>query len=130
MDHSLTVAALVRAVTQTCDAEVADDAPVCDPRPELLREATWRAAHYGLDGELIDVYDQQSLPAVKLVESLLSYLRPVLEDNGEWSDVCSLVEDVIDRGPGAARQREAFRRAERVEDVVDLVVQETKSGVV
>ena len=130
VDDPLTVAALVRALTQTCDGEVADDAPVCDPRPELLREATWRAARYGLDGQLIDVCNPRSLPATQVVESVLSYLRPVLEENGEWHQVCSLVERVVDRGPGAARQREAFRRAERLEDVVDLVVEETKSGVV
>jgi carboxylate-amine ligase len=130
VDDSLTVAALVRALTQTCDAEVADDTPMCDPRPELLREATWRAARYGLDGQLIDVCNGRSVPAVQLVKGLLSYLRPVLEENGEWSEVCSLVERLTDRGPGAARQREGFRRAERLEDVVDLVVKETKSGVV
>lgn len=129
VEDSLTVAALVRALTQTCDGEVADDAPRCEPRPELLREATWRAARYGLDGDLIDVSRGQSVPAVELVEGLLSYLRPVLEENGEWDEVCSLVEHVIDRGPGAARQRKAFRGAERLEDVVDLVVEETKSGV-
>jgi carboxylate-amine ligase len=130
VEDSLVVAALVRALTQTCHREVVRDEPMCDPRPELLRLATWRAARYGLEGELIDVCEGRSIPAVELVENFLSYLRPVLEENEEWNEVCRLVERVIDRGPGAARQRKAFQRAERLEDVVDLVVEETRSGVV
>ena len=92
---------------------------MCDPRPELLRLATWRAARYGLDGELIDVCGGESVPAEELVEQFLSYLRPALEDNGEWKEVCSLVERLIHRGTGASRQREAFQRAQRLEDVVE-----------
>ena len=130
VDDSLAVAALFRALTQTCHAEVEGDEPMCDPRPELLRDATWRAARYGLDGELVAVCDGRSVAAADLVESLLSYLRPVLEENGEWKEVCGLVERLIEVGTGGARQRDAFQRAERLEDVVDLVVKETKSGVV
>jgi glutamate---cysteine ligase / carboxylate-amine ligase len=130
VDDSLAVAALFRALTQTCHAEVVNDEPMCDPRPELLGLATWRAARHGLDEQLINVCEGKSVPAVDLLESFLSYLRPVLEENGEWKEVCALVEGIIERGPGATRQRKAFQRAERLEDVVDAVVKETKSGVV
>ncbi len=56
-------------------------------------------------------------------------MRSTLKENAEWKEVCRLVERVIDRGPGAARQPKAFQRAERLEDVVDLVVEETAHGV-
>ena len=128
-EETVLVAALFRALTQTGHGEVVRDEPVCEARPELLRSATWRASRYGLEGELVDVVGGRSAPAVEVVRDLLSYLRPVLEDNGEWDEVASLVLQVIEEGTGSARQRAAFAREGRLEDVVDFVVQETAKGV-
>ena len=44
-----------------------------------------------------------SVPAVDLVEKFLSYLRAVVEENGEWKEVCAPVERMIERRPGATR---------------------------
>jgi carboxylate-amine ligase len=34
----------------------------------------------------------------------------------------------MQRGTGATRQREAYKRAGRLEDVVDLILEETEKG--
>ena len=95
---------------------------------ELLRAAKWRAARYGLDGELIDLETLRAIPALKMVEKLLIFLRPALEEYDEWEEVSGLVGETSRRGTGAARQREAYGRRGRYEDVVDLVVAETATG--
>lgn len=128
VDETVLVAALFRALTRTSHAEAERDEPLKDARPELLRAATWRAARYGLEGELVDVCAGCSLPGPDLIWSLLSHVRPALEDQGEWDHVHSLVERVVRDGTGATRQRRAYQRAGRLEDVVDLVVRETAEG--
>jgi carboxylate-amine ligase len=125
VDDVVTVAALVRALVRTCDAEAlkGDDPPL--PRAELMRLATWRAARYGLDDDLVDVVGERSLPARELLQLLLDFVRPGLEDHDEWDVVSNLVERVLADGTGAARQRRAFERAGRLEDVVDFTVEAT-----
>lgn len=130
VDETVMVAALFRALTRTCHDEVERDVPPAPARPELLRAATWRAARYGMEGQLIDVTERTQAPAAEVVEGLLRYLRADLEEAGEWEEVRSLVDRVLQDGTGAARQRRAFERSQRLEDVVRLVVEETKAGVV
>jgi carboxylate-amine ligase len=42
--------------------------------------------------------------------------------------VSALVRQTMERGTGAQRQRQAYHRAGRLEDVVDLIVAETAQG--
>ncbi len=130
VDDAVTVAALVRGLVRTCHARALEgDAPPL-PRAELMRLATWRAARFGLEDDLVDVLGERSVPAPELLEALLDFVRPGLEEHGEWDVVSGLVERVVEHGTGAARQRRAFERARQLEDVVDFVVDATarKSG--
>jgi carboxylate-amine ligase len=85
------------------------------------------AARYGLEDDLVDVVGERLLPAPELLRVLLDFVRPALEDHGEWDDASELVDRLLKEGTGAARQREAFEREDRLEDVVDFVVEATKA---
>lgn len=128
IDETVMVAGLMRALAATCHGEAERDEPFADPRSEILRSATWRAARYGLEGELMDVAGERTVPAEEMVAILLRHLRPALEDADEWDEVSALAEQTLEGGTGASRQREAFARAERLEDVVDFVVEQTARG--
>jgi len=128
VNEAVMVAGLASALARTCAAEAERGDPAPHVRPEILRTAKWRAARFGLEGELIDTDERSSVPARRLVEKLLDYLRTSLEESGEWDEVSVLVHEVLDRGTGSARQREAFARAERLEDVIDFIVAETARG--
>jgi carboxylate-amine ligase len=97
-------------------------------RPELLRAAKFRASRNGLRGELIDILGRRSQPASEAVETFLEFLRPALESAGEWEEITTLVFDTFARGNGADRQRAAYARGGRFEDVVDLILEETSRG--
>ncbi|MBA3268286.1 MAG: glutamate--cysteine ligase [Acidimicrobiia bacterium] len=128
VDETVMVAAIVQGLVRTLHSQVlAGDRPVY-PRPELLRAATWRAARYGTEGDLIDLEHLESVPAAELVARLLAVIRPALEETGGWNDTVALVNRTLANGTGAVRQRRAFARAGRLADVVDLVVTETSSG--
>lgn len=125
VDEAVMVAGLVRALAATAYAEWRRDEGVPRPRPELFRVASWRAARYGVEGELLDILGERLLPASALLGRLLEHLRPALEEHGDWDQVSSLVDRVRATGTGAARQRAVFRRSGSAEDVMALVVDET-----
>lgn len=120
VDDTLLVAGLVRGLVVT--ATRADARPV---RPELIRAATWRAARYGLGGELIDVEARKARPARELLERFLDRLRPALVDLGDWDEVTDLVAKVLDGGTGADRQRRIMSETGDKRAVLDFIVDET-----
>lgn len=128
VDEAVMLAGLVRALAESCYKQAMRDEPTKYARPELLRAAKWRAARYGLDADLIDTQEERAVPAPELIEKLLAFLRPVLEERSEWDEISALARQTIARGTGATRQRAAFARAGRLEDVVDLIVTETAKG--
>jgi glutamate---cysteine ligase / carboxylate-amine ligase len=125
VDEAVMVAGLVRALAQTCYREMVEGAPENVPRPELLRAATWRAARYGIDGELIDLARGESIPAAQMIDRLLDFLGPALDEQGEGGQITDLVKRTMLDGTGASRQRAALATAGRIEDVVDMIVEET-----
>jgi carboxylate-amine ligase len=128
VDEAVMVAGLCRALAQTGLEQHRKGTPLDPPRHELLQAARWRASRFGLDGELIDVYARKSVPARMLLEGMLTILRPALEAQGDWNEVSELVRKTVDHGNSAKRQLWAFAQSGRLEDVVDLVLQETMLG--
>ncbi len=128
IDETVMIAGVVRALARTAyEAELADQ-PFVDLRPELLRAAGWRAARYGLEGELIDLESEKSVPAREAVRSLLARLRPVLEEAGDWEEIDGLADAVLAGGTGAARQRQVLARGGDLAAVVDWLMAETPPG--
>ena len=128
VDEAVAIAGLCRGVALACHDSPGLDAPDRQVRPELLRASKWRAARFGLDGDLIDPWGKKTVPASRMVEALLAFVRDPLESLGEWDEVASLVREIVTRGNGATRQRQAYQVAGRYEDVVDLILRETARG--
>ena len=128
VSDTLLGAALARGLTQTSvDAEQAGQGHD-DIRPELLRAAHWKAARYGLEAELIDPATGRPAPAGEVVRALVDHVRPALEAHGDADFVDDAVHAVLARGTGSARQRAAYRKAGRIDDVVLMIADETESS--
>jgi carboxylate-amine ligase len=127
VDEAVTIAAIVRALVETCHGEVVSGTPTQTPRPELLRAALWRAARYGLTEQLIDVREPATRPASDIVQDLLDLIEPVLVERGEWAEVVSTCQRLLQEGNGAERQRRAFERRGSLHDVVDMLVESTSA---
>ena len=76
-----------------------------------LRAAMWRAARYGLEGELVDPRLRGTQPAAVVLAELVDAARPGLEATGDLPAVLEGVRRVLTDGNGAQRQRAAFARA-------------------
>jgi carboxylate-amine ligase len=130
VDEAVMIAGLCRALAIACHQRTELDAPENHVRPELLRAAKWRAARFGLGGELIDLKARRAVSAAEMIESLLNFLRPTLEILSEWEEISRLVHQTLERGNGASRQRRVFQETRRFEDVVDRILEETSQEVV
>jgi carboxylate-amine ligase len=126
------MAILCRALAETCWLEHVRDleagrafVPV---RGELLRAAEWRAARYGVEDELMDVGLCELRPARAVIEGMLDWLRPVLEERGEWNFAHGWATQVLAEGNGATRQRRALENSGSLSGVVDDLIARTKDG--
>lgn len=126
IDEAVMLAGLVRALARTAYLAGQRNDRVTAVRHELVRVAHWQAARFGLSGELIDVQTGERVRAATLVQALLADLRDALEEAGDYDEVSSLVGASLRAGNGAERQRSAFQRSGRLEDVVDYIVAQTE----
>lgn len=125
VDEAVMVAGLIRGLARACSLDALAGTQLPRPRAELLRVASWRAARYGVEADLVDVLGGRAVPAADLVEALLQFLRPSLEDAGEWHGLAGSVHATMRRGTGSSRQRKAFLGSGSFDDVMGLVVAET-----
>ncbi|HZY45825.1 MAG TPA: glutamate-cysteine ligase family protein, partial [Anaerolineae bacterium] len=95
----------------------------------LINENKWRAARYGLDGELIDFGKQQSIPARQLLPELIEFVDEVVDDLGSRSAVEYALK-MIEEGTSADRQLATYAKTNDLKSVVDQIVEETLEGVV
>jgi carboxylate-amine ligase len=127
LDEAVMVGGLARSLAHACRREAEAGAPVPDPRPELLRAAGWRAARYGIRGELIDVLAVKARPAAEMVDAFLTFLRPSLEEFGDWDEVSEQVGRILADGNGAERQRRAGAQGD-LKAVVDAAAADTAAA--
>jgi carboxylate-amine ligase len=124
LDDAVLHAALVRSLTRVLAERARRGSPPAVVRPEALRAARWRAARYGLAGQLFDPVRGVLVDPCVAVESLLVELRDDLEDRGEWDEVLDGAQRVLSRGTSAARQRTVLHRAGNTFDVARMLVRE------
>jgi carboxylate-amine ligase len=128
VDEAVMLAGLSRALVRTCHERDEREEPYPRAHPELLRAAHWVASRHGLDADLVDVEAQRTVPAREIIEKLLTFVRPALEEHGDWEEISALVGETLERGNGARRQRRTYKQTDRLEDVVDMLIEETAQG--
>ncbi len=126
VDDAVLVAALVRGLVATALDDIAAGRPPLPTDHHLLVGAHWRAAHDGLEGSAVDLTTGELRPAWDVLYQLVGRLGPALERHGDHTEVTSLLETLRQHGTGAARQRSAYARTGRMEDVVAEVARQTR----
>jgi glutamate---cysteine ligase / carboxylate-amine ligase len=129
VDDVVLIAGLFRALVRRACGWVEEGKPFPQVRYELLRAATWRAARSGLEGDLVDLVGPSGptlVPPLRLVERLVSELRPELEAYGDWKQVGELSQRALAAGSSAARQRRMFGRRGELTDVVQDLLAQTR----
>jgi carboxylate-amine ligase len=121
-DDAVTIAALVRALVETEAAAWAAGRDPASARTELLRAANWRAARFGMEGDLVDASSGRLVRAWNQVASLMCHVAAALAESGDTELVESGLAEIGRRGTGARTQRDALARGGTVGSVVQTIV--------
>ncbi len=122
VDHALVVAALARALVETLADGASSDV---QPRSDLLRAAWWRAARYGLSGDLVHPQTWELVPAAEALKALVERVADPLAGAGDTDRVNDGLARLASAGNGARQQRQAFERSGDLHGVVADLIERT-----
>jgi glutamate---cysteine ligase / carboxylate-amine ligase len=117
-DDTVLIGALARALVETAARQWRQGRPVPEVRAELLRLAAWRASRSGLHDTLVHPLTGRPEQAETVVKLLLEHVRDALAGAGDIDTVTGLLAAVMERGNGAAFQRDAYGRSGDLSTVV------------
>ena len=118
VEDTVTIAGLVRALAWV--GAYSEAMPSRRQSRDLLDAGVWRAARFGLSGDLLDPLEREPRPALDVIDHLLDLCRPGLDASGDREMVEDGVRRIIDRGTGAAVQRRLTDDLDQAEVVHEL----------
>lgn len=97
-------------------------------RRDFIMENKWRAARYGIRGNMIDFGKTMEVPTVELLYELIEFVAEAAEELGCRRDLM-YIHKMISNGTGAERQLQAFRESGGdFARLVQYIVRETHTG--
>ncbi len=96
-------------------------------RASYIEENKWRAMKDGINGKLIDLGKEMEVPVPKLMEEILDFIDDVVDVLGSREEV-EYVRTILKNGTSADRQLKRFKETGKMEDVVDMLIDETMAG--
>jgi glutamate---cysteine ligase / carboxylate-amine ligase len=124
VEQTLALAALVQAMVKELCEHFESGEELSRYPYEMLDENKWLAARHGLDAQLVDLPKQERVPVPELTRRVMERLRPHAEELGSETDFDCL-EDILDMGNGASRQRKVYDANHDLREVVSEILDAT-----
>jgi carboxylate-amine ligase len=124
VEHSLGLAALVQALVHELAGHFEAGKRLSRYPFEMLDENKWLAARHGLEGELVDLPSSDRIPTRVLARRLIDRMRDHCQELGSVDELAA-VEDLLERGNGAARQVVVYEANHDLREVVAELVAAT-----
>jgi glutamate---cysteine ligase / carboxylate-amine ligase len=125
VEHTLGLAALVQALVRELSEHYTAGTPLSRYPYEMLDENKWLAARHGLEGELVDLPSSDRVPTRELARRLIERMRDHCVDLGSTHEL-EAVEDLLERGNGAARQVVVYEANHDLREVMAEIVAATR----
>lgn len=126
VEEAVLQAALGRALVRTAVTELEEGREAPAVHPQLAAAAVWSAARYGMHGPAVHPVREEQLPAEAMVEELLRWVTPALEETGDLKAVRAALTALRRHGTGADRQRQAAAGGPAA--VVRMLAEQTVPG--
>jgi glutamate---cysteine ligase / carboxylate-amine ligase len=121
VEHTLGLTALIQAMVKELAEHFDAGKELGDYPWEMLDENKWLAARHGLEGELIDLPENERVATKQLTRRLLDRLSEHAQDLGAH-DHFEAIEDLLARGNGAHRQRVVYEANHDLHEVMAEIV--------
>jgi carboxylate-amine ligase len=126
LEHTVALAALVQAMVKELAEHYESGEQLSKYPYEMLDENKWLAARHGLDGELVDLPNQDRVPTRGLARRVLDRMREHAQDLGSVDELEG-IDDLLERGNGAARQIVVYEANNDLAEVVREIVEKTSA---
>ena len=127
VDESIALAALIQATVAKLYKLYSANQGFRLYRRALIMENKWRAARYGLHGNLIDFGKQKEVPVRDLIEEYLQFVDDVVDELDSRAEL-NYIHTIMEMGTGADRQTRVFEQSGDLKNVVDFIIEETEVG--
>ena len=124
VEHTLGLAALTQALVRELALHYEAGKHLSRYPFEMLDENKWLAARHGLEGELVDLPKSERVQTRALARRLLDRTREHAQDLGASTELAA-VEDLLERGNGAARQVVVYEANHDLREVMAEIVAAT-----
>jgi carboxylate-amine ligase len=126
LEHTLALAALVQALVKELCEHFESGQELATYPYEMLDENKWLAARHGLDGDLVDLPAKDRVATKQLIRRIVDRVRGHSQELGSEAELDG-IEDLIQRGNGAARQIVVFEANHDLREVVSEIVDKTSA---
>jgi carboxylate-amine ligase len=96
-------------------------------RLALIKENKFRAARYGIEGNMIDFGLQKEVETKLLILELLEFIDDVVDELGSREQI-NYVHTIMREGTGADKQLAVFEKTNDLSQVVDFITSEFTKG--
>jgi carboxylate-amine ligase len=124
IEHTLGLAALVQGLIKELSEHFDAGGELARYPFEMLDENKWLAARHGLEGELVDLPHSDRISTRALARRLIERMRDHCRDLGSEAEL-EAVQDLVDRGNGAARQVVVYEANHDLREVMSEIVAAT-----
>ena len=124
IEHTLGLAALVQGLVRGALGAFRRRRALSRYPFEMLDENKWLAARHGLEGELVDLPHSDRVSTRALARRLIDRMREHCQDLGSAAEL-DAVEDLLERGNGAARQVVVYEANHDLREVMAEIVAAT-----
>jgi carboxylate-amine ligase len=123
MRHLLALVAMTQSLVAGIADQIDRGAYLYDCHPMIAKQNKWHASRFGMDATFVDPDTMKAKSAVDTVRNLLDQCMPFAEKLG-CADELDGINDIIEHGTGAARQRASLERTRDMQQVARLLFEQ------
>jgi carboxylate-amine ligase len=127
VDETIALAAIMQAVVAKQYKLMQQNLSFRTYKRALINENKWRAARYGVHGQLIDFGKEAEIPYTQLLDELIDFVDDVVDELNCREEV-NYLREIVSMGTGADRQLKVYEETGDLKKVVDHIVTETSLG--
>lgn len=127
VDEAMCIVALIQAIVAKLYKLNTSNTSFNMYRIALIKENKFRAARYGIEGNMIDFGLQKEVETKGLILELLDFVDDVVDELGSREQI-NYVHTILREGTGADKQLAVFEQTQDLTKVVDLITSEFTKG--
>ncbi len=127
MRQLLSLVALTQSLVAGISEHIDKGAYLFDCHPMIAKQNKWHAARSGMEATFLDPDTMRAVSASDTARALLNLCMPYADRLG-CAEELSGINEIIEQGTGASRQREVYRQTGDMREVVRFLVDQTQES--